>query len=137
MGALVKAKLDHLGIAVRSIDEALQFYSQLLGLECAQCELVEQEHVVAAMVPLEGSRLELLEPTAADSPVGRFLERRGPGLHHIALAVPSLEAAVARLKEGGARILNEPRKGAGGHRYVFVHPESTGGVLLELIQAED
>lgn len=133
----MKAKLDHLGIAVRSIDEALQFYSQLLGLECAQRELVEQEHVVAAMVPLEGSRLELLEPTAADSPVGRFLERRGPGLHHIALAVPSLEAAVARLKEGGARILNEPRKGAGGHRYVFVHPESTGGVLLELIQAED
>lgn len=133
----MKAKLDHLGIAVRSIDEALPFYSQLLGLECAQRERVEQEHVVAAMVPLEGSRLELLEPTAADSPVGRFLERRGPGLHHIALAVPSLEAAVARLKEGGARILNEPRKGAGGHLYVFVHPESTGGVLLELIQAED
>jgi len=86
------------------------------------------------MLPAGGPRLELLEPTEADSVIGRFLEKRGEGLHHVALRVPDLAAAVERLKAGGARFLNEPRRGAGGHEYVFVHPGSTGGVLLELIQ---
>jgi methylmalonyl-CoA epimerase len=86
------------------------------------------------MLPAGGSRIELLEPTEADSVVGRFLEKRGEGLHHVALRVPDLKAAVERLRASGARLLNEPRTGAGGHLYVFVHPASTGGVLLELIQ---
>ena len=126
--------IDHLGIAVRSIEEALRLYEGLLGLRAASTETVEQEKVRVAMLPLEGSRIELLEPTEPDSPVGRFLEKRGEGLHHMALKVPNLAAAVERLRAAGAHLLNEPRPGAGGHLYVFVHPASTGGVLLELIQ---
>ena len=86
------------------------------------------------MLPAGESRIELLEPTEPDSPVGKFLEKRGPGLHHVALKVPDLAAAVSRLRAAGARLLNEPRAGAGGHLNVFVHPASAGGVLLELIQ---
>ena len=127
--------IDHLGVAVRSIERALEFYGQQLGLTIASRETVEQERVRVAMLPLEGSRIELLEPTEADSPVGRFLDKRGEGLHHVALKVPDLAAATERLRASGARLLNEPRPGAGGHLYVFVHPASAGGVLLELIQA--
>jgi methylmalonyl-CoA epimerase len=126
--------IDHLGIAVRSIDQALRFYQEQLGLTVAARETVLHERVHVAMLPLEGSRIELLEPTEADSPVGRFLDKRGEGLHHVALKVPDLNAAVERLRASGARLLNEPRAGAGGHLYVFVHPVSAGGVLLELIQ---
>jgi methylmalonyl-CoA epimerase len=131
----INSSIDHLGIAVRSIDQALGFYEGQLGLTVATKEIVEQEKVRVAMLPLEDSRIELLEPTEADSPVGRFLEKRGEGLHHVALKVPDLAAAVKRLRASGARLLNEPRPGAGGHLYVFVHPSSAGGVLLELIQA--
>ena len=87
-----------------------------------------------AMLPVGGPRIELLESTDPDSVVGRFLARRGEGLHHVALRVPDLAAAVARLRAAGARLLGEPQTGAGGHRYVFLHPASTGGVLLELIE---
>jgi methylmalonyl-CoA epimerase len=86
------------------------------------------------MLPTGESRIELLEPTGPDSSIAKFIEKRGPGLHHVALRVPDLTAAVERLRASGARLLNEPRTGAGGHLYVFVHPASTGGVLLELIQ---
>ncbi len=127
--------IDHLGIAVRSIDQALAFYQKQLGLAVTARETVAVEKVHVAMLPVEGSRIELLEPAEADSPVGKFLAKRGEGLHHIALKIPDLRAAVERLKASGARLLNEPRPGAGGHIYVFVHPASTGGVLLELIQA--
>ena len=127
--------IDHLGIAVKSIDNALTFYALQLGLESVSRETVAQEKVNVAMLPLSGSRIELLEPTEPDSPVGRFLDKRGEGLHHVALKVPDLNAAVSRLRASGARLLNEPRVGAGGHLYVFVHPSSAGGVLLELIQA--
>ena len=133
--ATTEASIDHLGIAVRSIEQSLGFYEHQLGLRAAGRETVPQEKVQVAMLPLEGSRIELLEPTEADSPVGRFLEKRGEGLHHVALKVPDLNAAVERLRGAGAKLLNEPRAGAGGHLYVFVHPGSTGGVLLELIQA--
>jgi LAO/AO transport system kinase len=126
--------IDHLGIAVKSIDAALGFYTGQLGMEVALRETVAQENVNVAMLPAGGPRLELLEPTKPDSVIGRYLEKRGEGLHHIALLVPDLAGAVQRLKAGGARIMNEPRRGAGGHQYVFVHPASTGGVLLELIQ---
>jgi methylmalonyl-CoA epimerase len=127
-------KIDHLGIAVRSIDAVLRFYQELLGMRVALRETVPGEQVNVAMLSAGDSRLELLEPTRPDSVIGRFLEKRGEGLHHVALRVPDLAAAVSRLKEAGAKLLNEPRPGAGGHLYVFVHPGSTGGVLLELIQ---
>lgn len=130
-----EAAIDHLGIAVRSIDQTLKFYQEQLGLAVTGRETVAQEKVRVAMLPLAGSRFELLEPTEAESPVGKFLDKRGEGLHHVALKVPDLNAAVERLRAAGARLLNEPRAGAGGHLYVFVHPASTGGVLLELIQA--
>jgi methylmalonyl-CoA epimerase len=89
------------------------------------------------MLPTGESRIELLEPAAPDSPISNFLEKRGSGLHHVALKVPDLAAAVERLRASGARLLNDPRAGAGGHLYVFVHPASTGGVLLELIQESE
>src|SRR5579871_5424413 len=127
-------RIDHLGIAVKSLDEALVFYRDQLGLEVSLRETVELEMVNVAMLPLGEPRIELLEPTAADSVIGKFLEKRGEGLHHVAIRVPDLNASVERLKASGARLLNEPRAGAGGHLYVFVHPSSTGGVLLELIQ---
>jgi LAO/AO transport system kinase len=129
-----RLQIDHLGIAVKSIQAALGFYAGQLGMRVASRETVAQEKVNVAMLPAGDSRLELLEPTEADSVIGKFLEKRGEGLHHVALRVPDLAGAVEKLKAGGARILNEPRRGAGGHEYVFVHPASTGGVLLELIQ---
>ena len=125
--------IDHLGIAVKSLDEAVAFY-QRLGLAVSQRETVAHEKVRVAMLPAGESRIELMEPCEGESAVGNFLEKRGPGLHHVALRVPDLPAAIARLQAQGARLIGEPRKGAGGHVYVFVHPASTGGVLLELIE---
>lgn len=129
-------KIDHLGIAVRSIDQALHFYRDQLGLDVAMRGTVAQEKVNVAMLALGEPRIELLEPSEADSVIGKFLQKRGEGLHHVALKVPDLNAAVERLRASGARLLNEPREGADGHLYVFVHPSSTGGVLLELTQAD-
>ncbi len=131
-------EIDHLGIAVRNLEESLRFYRDLLGLDVTHQETVAVERVNVAMLPagdgLAAPRLELLEATDSESTVAKFITRRGPGLHHVALRVDDLMAAVERLRNGGARLLNEPRAGAGGHTYVFVHPESTGGILLELIQ---
>jgi LAO/AO transport system kinase len=126
--------IDHLGVAVKSIEAALGFYEGQLGMHVALREAVPYEKVNVAMLPAGGPRIELLEPTDPESVIGRFLAKRGDGLHHVALRVPDLNAAVARLRKAGARLLNEPQAGAGGHRYVFVHPASTGGVLLELIE---
>lgn len=128
-----QVSIDHLGIAVNSLTEAEAFYESL-GLQVAHRESVPAEKVNVALLPAGDSGIELLEPAAPDSPISKFLEKRGPGLHHVALRVPDLRAAAARLRESGARLLNEPRTGAGGHLYVFVHPASAGGVLLELIQ---
>lgn len=131
-------EIDHLGIAVHSVDEALRFYEQLLGMPVASRETVAQEHVNVAMLPAgtgsDAPRIELLEATDEGSTISRFIEKRGPGLHHIALRVDDLASIANRLAAAGARILNEPRTGSGGHTYVFVHPAATGGVLLELIQ---
>ena len=124
-----QATLDHIAVAVPELEQAIAFYRSL-GLVHTGTESVPAEKVRVAMLP----PLELMEPAAPDSPISNFLTRRGPGLHHIALRVPDLNAAVERLRAQGARLLNEPRAGAGGHVYVFVHPASTGGVLLELIQ---
>jgi methylmalonyl-CoA epimerase len=127
-------KIDHIGIAVRSLDRALEFYRDQLGLEVSLRETVQHEKVNVAMLPLGDPRIELLEPVETDSVIGRFLDKRGEGLHHIAIRVPDLNASVERLRASGAKLLNQPRTGAGGHLYVFVHPSSTGGVLIELIQ---
>ena len=129
-----KFNIDHLGIAVRSLDAALGFYQEQLGFSASPRETVELEKVNVVMLPAGGPRIELLEATGPDSVIAKFIEKRGEGLHHVALKVADLGAAVERLKAHGTRLLNEPRAGAGGHLYVFVHPSSTGGVLLELIQ---
>lgn len=134
----MSVEIDHLGIAVRSLDEALDFYEQLLGMSVSAREEVKAEHVTVAMLPAgvrqDAPRIELLEAADSDSTIAKFVEKRGPGLHHVALRVDNLGAILERLKATGVRLLNEPRAGAGGHTYVFVHPASTGGVLLELIQ---
>lgn len=127
--------IDHLGIAVKSLAAAKSIY-QKLGLPISQEETVEHEKVRLVMVPVGESRLELLEATSEDSAIAKFIAKRGEGLHHVCLRVPDLAAAVARLKQDGARLVSdEIRTGAGGHRYVFVHPQSTGGVLLELVES--
>ena len=125
---------------MRSLDQALTFYERQLGLEVSLRENVAVEKVNVAMLPLgttkRDPRIELYRSRRSpDSVVGKFIEKRGEGLHHVALRVPDLASTVERLRGSGARILNEPREGAGGHLYVFVHPSSTGGVLLELILA--
>ena len=126
--------VDHLGIAVKSLAASKSIY-QKLGLSVSPEETVEHEKVRVVMIPAGESRLELLEPTSDDSTVARFIAKRGEGLHHICLRVPDLAAAVERLKSEGARLVSdEIRTGAGGHRYIFVHPQSTGGVLLELVE---
>jgi LAO/AO transport system kinase len=126
-------RLDHLGIAVKSIAEAKKFY-EALGLHVEHEETVEHEQVKTAMLPLGDTRIELLEPTAEDSVIGRYLAKRGEGLHHIAMHVPDVDAAMAAMRSAGVRLVNEQVKtGAGGHRYFFVHPSSTGGVLLEVV----
>jgi methylmalonyl-CoA/ethylmalonyl-CoA epimerase len=128
--------IDHLGIAVKSLAQARKFYEGL-GLEVHGEESIEGEKVRVAMLPVGDSRLELLEPTADDSPIAKFLAKRGEGLHHVALHVDDLSGAVEQLKKQGARLISDEIKiGAGGHMYVFVHPASTGGVLLELVQEE-
>jgi LAO/AO transport system kinase len=132
--AAAQYSIDHLGIAVKSIERALGFYEGQLGMRAGHRETVPQEKVNVAMLPIGGPRIELLEATEPDSVIAKYIEKRGEGLHHVAIKVPDLRAAAARLKQSGARLLSEPRKGAGGHEYVFVHPGSTGGVLLELIQ---
>jgi methylmalonyl-CoA epimerase len=130
----VSIEIDHLGIAVNSIEESLRFYRDALGMHISGRETVPHERVNLAMLPAGDSRIELLEPTDPDSTIAKFLGKRGPGLHHIALRVDDLAASVEKLKTTGAQLLNEPRAGAGGHTYVFIHPVSSGGVLLELIQ---
>ena len=125
--------IDHIGIAVKSIEAALPLYAAV-GLQAASRETVAQEKVHVAMLPAGASRFELLEASGTDSAIARFIEKRGEGLHHIALKVPDLAAAAEGLRQRGARLIGTPQRGAGGHLYVFVHPQSTGGVLLELIQ---
>jgi methylmalonyl-CoA epimerase len=126
--------IDHLGIAVKSLAEAKKFYEQL-GLKVLDEEVVDQEKVRLAMVPVGESRIELLEPTSDDSPIARFLAKHGEGLHHVSLQVDDLAGTVERLKENGVRLVsNEIKVGAGGHLYVFIHPSSAGGVLIELTE---
>ena len=126
--------IDHLGIAVKSLSAAKAIYEKL-GLCISVEETVPQEQVRLVMVPIGESRLELLEATSENSAIAKFIVKRGEGLHHVCLKVPDLPAAVERLKKDGVRLVSDEIKtGAGGHQYVFVHPSSAGGVLLELVQ---
>lgn len=130
-------KINHLGIATKGIDEALKFWEDALGLENVHTEVVEDQKVRVAMLPIGESRIELLEATAEDSPIAKFLEKRGGGIHHIAVEVDNIEESLAKLKAEGMRLIDEkPRIGAEGCLVAFVHPSSANGVLLELVQSE-
>jgi methylmalonyl-CoA/ethylmalonyl-CoA epimerase len=129
--------IDHIGIAVNSIDESLKFWEGALGVKCTGIETVEDQKVRTAFLPLEESEVELLEATSPDSPIAKFIEKRGEGIHHLAIRVDNLEKALAELKERGARLIDEcPRKGAGGAMIAFIHPKATGGILLELSERD-
>jgi methylmalonyl-CoA/ethylmalonyl-CoA epimerase len=131
----MKATLEHVGIAVGNIGQALEFYREALGLEIGPPEEVPSQRVRARFVPLGGAAIELLEATAEDSPIARFVDRRGPGLHHITLRVDDLAGALARLKARGVRLIDEaPRPGAHGALVAFVHPSAADGVLVELTE---
>jgi LAO/AO transport system kinase len=135
--SLGSQKLDHIGIAVRSIAAARAFYTAL-GLTITREETIEHEQVNTAILPLGDARLELLEPTAEASTIARFLAKRGEGLHHIAIRRTAIEALFINLRDQGIRLASDSvRTGAGGHRYFFIHPESTGGVLLEIVEAAE
>ena len=127
--------IDHLGIAVKSLASSKKFFEQM-GLSVSEDETVDGEKVRLAMIPVGESRLELLEATSEDSAIARFIAKRGEGLHHVCLRVPDLIAIVEKFKKEGVRLVsNEIKVGAGGHRYMFVHPSSAGGILLELVEA--
>jgi methylmalonyl-CoA/ethylmalonyl-CoA epimerase len=128
-------KVDHIGIATRQIDEALAFWRDALGLQVDFTEEVTGQGVRVAMLPVGETHIELLEPLTQDSSVGKFLQKRGPGIHHVAVRVTDIRASLAQLKEKGTRLIDEtPRSGAGGCLVAFVHPSSANGVLLELVQ---
>lgn len=130
-------KIDHLGIAVHSIGEAKKLFHDILGLEFEGTETVEEQKVTTAFFPVGDSEVELLESTAPDGPIAKYLEKRGEGIQHIAFRVENLEEALAELKERGIRLIDEkPRKGAGGAKIAFLHPKSTHGVLIELSERE-
>ena len=129
-------KINHIGIAVPSIDAILPFYRDQLGMTCLGIEEVGEQKVKVAMLAIGESKIELLEPTATDSPVAKFLEKNGQGIHHVAYEVADIEAAIAALMASGARMIDEsPRQGAHGTRIAFIHPKSSQGVLTELCQS--
>ena len=126
-------KLDHIGIAVKNMDEALAFYRETLGIDSVGTEVIEEQKVKVAFLPLGDTELELLESTAPDGPVAKFIEKRGEGIQHIALRVESIEEALAELKEKGFKLIDQqPRYGAGNAQIAFLHPKAAGGILLEL-----
>lgn len=128
-------RIEHIGIATPKIDEALKFWRDALGLHVVDVEEVAEQGVRVAMLPVGEPRVELLEPTSEDSPIAKFLAKRGPGIHHIAVRVDDIRATLRRLQEQGARLIDEsPRVGAGGCLVAFVHPSAAGGVLLELVE---
>ncbi|MGD8915877.1 MAG: methylmalonyl-CoA epimerase [Syntrophobacterales bacterium] len=131
-------KIDHLGIAVNSIEEAKKLFHDILGLKFEGTETVEEQKVTTAFFPVGDSEVELLESTAPDGPIAKYLEKRGEGIQHIAFRVDNLDQALAELKDKGIRLIDEnPRKGAGGAKIAFLHPKSTHGVLIELSERED
>lgn len=130
-------KIDHLGIAVPSIDEGNKFWTDVLGLKMEGKETVESQKVTTAFLPVGESEVELLESTAPDGPIAKFIEKKGPGFQHVAFQVADIDAALAELKEKGIRLIDEtPRPGAGGAKIAFLHPKATGGILVELCQRD-
>jgi methylmalonyl-CoA/ethylmalonyl-CoA epimerase len=128
-------KIDHLGIAVNSVEEGKKFWSDVLGLEFEGAETVEEQKVTTAFFPVGQSEVELLESTSPDGPVAKYIEKKGQGIQHIAFRVENIDEALKELKEKGIRLIDEkPRKGAGGAQIAFLHPKATGGVLVELCQ---
>lgn len=128
-------KIDHIGIAVKNLEESLKFYESVLGLKVAGTEIVAEQKVKVAFLPTGDSEIELLEATSEDSPIAKYIEKNGEGVQHIAYRVGDVEAAIAEMKEQGLRMIDEkPRYGAGGAKIAFCHPKSTGGVLIELCQ---
>jgi methylmalonyl-CoA/ethylmalonyl-CoA epimerase len=128
-------KIDHIGIAVKNLDESLKFYENVLGLKSTGTEVVEDQKVKVAFLPIGDSEVELLEPTSEDSTIAKFIDKNGEGIQHMAYKVDNIESAIAKMKELGLRMIDEkPRYGAGGARIAFCHPKSTGGVLVELCQ---
>jgi len=125
-------RVDHIGIAVKDLNAALEFY-RALGFDAAGTETVEEQKVKVAFLPCGDSELELLESTSPDGPIAAFIEKKGEGIQHIAIRVENIEEAIAEMQEKGFRMIDKaPRYGAGGARIAFMHPKSTGGVLLEL-----
>lgn len=130
-------KIDHIGIAVKSIDKALEFYNKQMGLNCEGTEYIITQEVRVAFLPIGDSEIELLEPTGEKSAVTRFIEKRGEGIHHIAFRVSNIEEEIERLKGLGIQFIDEtPSYGAGGASIAFIHPKSTGGVLVELCERQ-
>ena len=128
-------RVDHVGIAVKNLEEAVNFYETAIGLKAVGYETVEEQKVKVAFMPCGDSELELLESTEPDGPIARFIEKNGPGIQHIAIRVDDIDKALEELKEKGVRLIDQtPRYGAGNARIAFVHPKATGGVLLELTQ---
>ena len=127
-------RVDHVGIAVKNLDESVKFYESL-GFKATGYEVVAEQKVKVAFLPCGDSEVELLESTEPDGPIARFIEKNGPGIQHIAIRVDDIDKALEELKEKGVRLIDQtPRYGAGGARIAFVHPKATGGVLLELTQ---
>lgn len=128
-------KIDHIGIAVANLDEALKFYEEVLGIKCVGTEVVEEQKVKTAFLPIGDTEIELLESTDKEGPIAKFIEKRGQGIQHIAYRVDDIEKALEEVKEKGIRLIDEkPRKGAGGAKIAFLHPKSTFGVLIELCE---
>ena len=127
--------VDHIGIAVKNIQESLKFWEETIGIKCHGIEEVVEQKVKTAFLPIDDTEVELLEGTSEDSPVSKFIEKKGEGIHHIAIRVDNVEKALEELKMKGVRLIDEkPRKGAGGALIAFIHPAATGGVLLEISQ---
>ena len=128
-------KVDHIGIAVSNLDEALKLYEEVLGLNCINTEIVEEQKVKVAFLPLGDTKVELLESTSPDGPVAKFIEKKGEGIQHIAFRVDDIEAALEEMRQKGMQLIDEkPRYGAGGAKIAFLHPKSTKGVLIELCE---
>ncbi|KYC45272.1 MAG: putative lyase [Candidatus Methanofastidiosum methylothiophilum] len=128
-------KIDHIGIAVNNLEESLSFYEEALGLKVENIEEVSEQKVKVGFLDIGGVHLELLESTSPDGPVAKFIEKRGEGIHHIAILVDDIEKSIAVMKEKQVKLIDEiPRKGAGGSKMAFVHPKSTHGILLELYE---
>jgi len=126
-------KIDHIGIAVKNIEESLKFYKDTLGIECTEIEEVAEQKVKVAFLPIGDTELELLESTDKEGPIARFIEKKGEGMQHIAFQVYNIEEAIKDMIDKGVRMIDEkPRYGAGGAKIAFCHPKSTGGVLVEL-----